>query len=175
MPPTIDSNGLGLRVPGIVISPYARPGFINHATFSFDSFLKFVEDDFLAGERIDPKTDGRPDKRPTVRENSATLADLRSAFDFAQAPLPPPDAQVAAPTSAQIAAVNKPAPAAAPPTTASSPPLATTTTAKPGHRVERIAVRPSSRHATPYLGIAAGGAALLALLILMVLQYSRHE
>ena len=59
-PPTIDQNGYGLRVPVITISPYAKRGFIDHATLSSDADLKFIEDDFLGGGRLNPKTDGRP-------------------------------------------------------------------------------------------------------------------
>ncbi|MHB8575269.1 MAG: alkaline phosphatase family protein [Dehalococcoidia bacterium] len=88
-PPSVDQNGYGLRVPGIVISPYARQGYIDHQTLSFDAYLKFIEDDFLGGQRIDPATDGRPDPRPDVRENAAILGDLSQDFDFTQAPLPP--------------------------------------------------------------------------------------
>jgi len=29
-------------------------------------YLKFIEDDFLNGQRLDPKTDGRPDPRPPM-------------------------------------------------------------------------------------------------------------
>ncbi len=88
-PPRVDQNGYGLRVPGIVISPYARQGYIDHQTLSFDAFLKFIEDDFLGGQRIDPKTDGRPDSRPTVREYLPQLGDLAQDFDFSRAPRPP--------------------------------------------------------------------------------------
>jgi phospholipase C len=88
-PPTVDKNGYGLRVPGLVISPYAKSGYIDHQTLSFDAYLKFIEDDFLGGERLDPKTDGRPDPRPTVRENVPQLGDLREDFDFTQDPRPP--------------------------------------------------------------------------------------
>lgn len=88
-PPKVDALGYGLRVPGLVISPYAKKGFIDHQTLSFDAYLKFVEDDFLNGARIDPKTDGRPDSRPDVRENASQLGDLVSDFDFTQAPRPP--------------------------------------------------------------------------------------
>ena len=89
VPPTVDANGYGLRVPGIVISPYARQGFIDHQTLSFDAYLKFIEDDFLGGARIDPATDGRPDSRPDVRENAPILGDLTADFDFNQAPRAP--------------------------------------------------------------------------------------
>ena len=88
-PPRVDQNGYGLRVPGLVISPYARKGFIDHQTLSFDAYVKFIEDDFLGAARIDPKTDGRPDPRPYVRENAPQLGDLRADFDFSQPPRPP--------------------------------------------------------------------------------------
>jgi phospholipase C len=83
-PPVVDQNGYGLRVPGLVISPYARRGFIDHQTLSFDAYLKFIEDDFLGGSRIDPRTDGRPDGRPDVREVASGLGDLRNDFDFSK-------------------------------------------------------------------------------------------
>jgi phospholipase C len=88
-PPIVDQNGYGLRVPGIVISPYARQGLVDHQTLSFDAYVKFIEDDFLNGDRIDPRTDGRPDRRPDVRERAPQLGDLRADFDFSQAPRPP--------------------------------------------------------------------------------------
>jgi phospholipase C len=88
-PPRVDGNGYGLRVPGLVISPYARRGMVDHQVLSFDAYLKFIEDDFLHGERLDPRTDGRPDSRPTVRENVPQLGDLRRDFNFSQRPQPP--------------------------------------------------------------------------------------
>jgi phospholipase C len=87
-PPAVDVNGYGLRVPALVISPYAKRGFVDHQTLSFDAYVKFIEDDFL-GERLDPATDGRPDPRPTVREDVSILGDLRRDFDFSQPPRPP--------------------------------------------------------------------------------------
>ncbi len=89
VPPHVDANGYGLRVPALVISPYARKGFIDHQTLSQDAYVKFIEDDFLAGSRIDPKTDGRPDPRPDVRENASQLGDLRKDFNFSQKPRAP--------------------------------------------------------------------------------------
>jgi hypothetical protein len=89
LPPVVDGNGYGLRVPGLVISPYAKTGYIDHQTLSFDAYAKFIEDDFLGGQRIDPATDGRPDPRPDVRESSPLLGDLANDFDFSQAPRPP--------------------------------------------------------------------------------------
>jgi phospholipase C len=89
VPPSVDKNGYGLRVPGIVISPYARSGYVDHQVLSFDAYDKFIEDDFLGGQRLDPHTDGRPDPRPDVRENQPILGDLLSDFNFNQPPRPP--------------------------------------------------------------------------------------
>jgi phospholipase C len=85
----VDQNGYGLRVPGLLISPWARAGMIDHQTLSFDAYLKFIEDRFLGGQRLDPSTDGRPDPRPTVREDAKMLGDLAKEFDFSQQPIPP--------------------------------------------------------------------------------------
>ena len=89
VPPTVDQNGYGLRVPAIVISPYAKKGYIDHQTLSFDAYDKFIEDDFLGGQRIDPASDGRPDPRPDVRENEKVLGNLVDDFNFDQTPLSP--------------------------------------------------------------------------------------
>lgn len=87
-PPRVDENGYGIRVPGIMISPWARPGHIDHQVLTFDAYLKLIEDRFMGGARLDPKTDGRPDSRPTVREEVGILGSLWNEFDFTQEPLP---------------------------------------------------------------------------------------
>ena len=75
--PTIrDSYEYGLRVPLIVISPYARPGYISHVTHDFGSILRFTEKVFSLGE-IDPAV-GYADSRAD---------DLSDCFDFTQTPL----------------------------------------------------------------------------------------
>jgi phospholipase C len=89
-PPRVDGAGYGLRVPGIMISPYAKRGYIDHQTLSFDAYLKLIEDLFLGGERLDPLTLSRPDPRPIVREEIPQLGDLLQEFDFAQEPRSPP-------------------------------------------------------------------------------------
>lgn len=88
-PPRVDVNGYGIRVPALVISPYARKGFVDHQTLSFDAYAKLIEDDFMGGARLDPATDGRPDPRPDVRENVSILGNLLQDFDFSQKPRPP--------------------------------------------------------------------------------------
>jgi len=68
-PPKIDEYGLGIRVPGLVISPYARQSYIDHKTYSFESWLRIVEERF----GVEPMT---------ARDNSAL--DMIDAFDFHQ-------------------------------------------------------------------------------------------
>jgi phospholipase C len=70
-PPKVDQYGYGIRVPGIVISPYAKQGYIDHNTYSFESWLKIVEERFGV--------------RPmTARDTLA--GDMLQAFDFNQKP-----------------------------------------------------------------------------------------
>jgi phospholipase C len=89
VPPHIDRDGYGLRVPGLVISPYAKKGYIDHQILSFDAYTKFIEADFLGGAKLDPRTDGRPDPRPDVRENAAQLGRLVEDFNFSGRPRKP--------------------------------------------------------------------------------------
>jgi phospholipase C len=88
-PPRVDGEGYGIRVPALVISPYARRGYIDHQVLSSDAYLKFIENDFLHRQRLNPRTDGRPDSRPDVRENVKILGNLVHDFDFNQKPRPP--------------------------------------------------------------------------------------
>jgi len=87
-PPTVDGEGYGIRVPAILISPYAKPGYIDSQTLTSDAYLKFIEDDFLGGARLNPASDGRPDSRPDVRERARGLGNLINDFNFDQTPLP---------------------------------------------------------------------------------------
>ncbi len=73
-PPKIDQYGLGIRVPGLVISPYAKQNYIDHKTYSFESWLRIVEERF----NVNPMT---------ARDTEAL--DMLDAFDFTQAPRPP--------------------------------------------------------------------------------------
>jgi phospholipase C len=73
-PPKVDNFGFGPRVPMLILSPWVRPGFINHTTLEFSSVLKFIEERF----DLDPLT---------ARDEQAN--DLIDAFDFRQDPLPP--------------------------------------------------------------------------------------
>ena len=73
-PPRVDNFGFGPRVPLLIISPYAKQGFISHTQYEFSSILRFVEERF----GLDPLTD---------RDSQAN--DLLDSFNFHQDPLPP--------------------------------------------------------------------------------------
>jgi phospholipase C len=107
-PPTVDYStdskfpiqGYGLRVPGIMISPWARAGMIDHHTMSFDAYATLIEDLFMDGARLNPAKMGKPDSRPTIRDalTEVTYPDSRRTekigklideFDFTQKPLKP--------------------------------------------------------------------------------------
>jgi phospholipase C len=45
-PPQLDYESLGFRVPMIVVSPYARTGYISHTQYEFGSVLKFIEENW---------------------------------------------------------------------------------------------------------------------------------
>lgn len=68
-PPQIDVMGLGPRVPLLIVSPWARRGYIDHTTYEFSSVLKFIET--LHG--LGPLT-----------ERDARADDMMGAFDFEQ-------------------------------------------------------------------------------------------
>jgi hypothetical protein len=46
--------GYGTRIPLLVISPYSKKNYIDHTLTDQSSVLKFVEDNWLAGQRIQP-------------------------------------------------------------------------------------------------------------------------
>jgi phospholipase C len=89
-PPHVDHDGYGVRVPGLLISPWARAGRIDDQVLSFDAYLKLIEDLFLDGRRLDPsKGYMRWDPRPNVRETIRELGDLLDDFNFDQSPIAP--------------------------------------------------------------------------------------
>ncbi len=49
VPPKLDYNGLGFRVPCLIVSPYAKRGYVSHTQYEFASILKFVEETFGLG------------------------------------------------------------------------------------------------------------------------------
>jgi phospholipase C len=73
-PPQVDEFGFGIRVPLLVISPYAKQGYVSHELGEFSSVLRFIEDNWGLTQL-------------THRDREATP--LLSAFDFEQTPRPP--------------------------------------------------------------------------------------
>ncbi|HEY1656691.1 MAG TPA: alkaline phosphatase family protein [Candidatus Tumulicola sp.] len=45
-PPMVDYDGLGLRVPLLIVSPYAKKHYVSHVQYEHGSILRFVEDTF---------------------------------------------------------------------------------------------------------------------------------
>ena len=72
-PPQLDYTTLGMRVPLIIISPYAKKHYVSKTQYEFGSILKFIEQNF--GTASLGSTD--------VRANS-----IGDALDFTQKPTP---------------------------------------------------------------------------------------
>jgi phospholipase C len=91
----LDFFGDGTRIPLMVISPYVKPGAINHAYADQASILKFIEWNWrlapLSSRSRDnlPNPTASPDS-PYVPSNGPAIDDLRSMFDFAHAQIDPP-------------------------------------------------------------------------------------
>jgi phospholipase C len=106
VPPVVDMNtgpypveGFGVRVPGLLISAYAKKGYIDHSVLSFASYATFFEDLFMDGARLDPAALGIPDARPDIRDaltsvtfpdgTVAPIGNLMDEFAFNHKPQPP--------------------------------------------------------------------------------------
>ncbi len=72
-PPTTGPVGLGLRVPFIIVSPYAKVGYVSHTVHSFGSMLHFTEEVL---------------NLPSLGQEDASDDDLMDVFNFNQAPTP---------------------------------------------------------------------------------------
>jgi phospholipase C len=75
VPPVVDGIGLGPRVPLLVISPWAKPGYIGDNQGEFASFDKFIEETF-----------GLPSLGQ--RDSLSSTSDLMDFFNFSQTPDP---------------------------------------------------------------------------------------
>jgi len=73
-PPQVDRFGFGIRVPLLVISPYAKRGYVDNTLGEFSSVLRFIEDNWGLSQL-------------THRDRNAD--NLTTAFDFTQEPRPP--------------------------------------------------------------------------------------
>jgi phospholipase C len=79
-PAIINSYEYGLRVPLIVVSPYAKPGYISHQVNDFGSILKFIEATFGVGNIA-------PGASPAYADATTNTGDLSDCFNFTQTPL----------------------------------------------------------------------------------------
>jgi phospholipase C len=70
-PPQVDDFGFGMRVPALLISPYARKGFIDHTELDFTSVIKFISENWGTAPLAD---------------RDAKANNFLTAFDFSQAP-----------------------------------------------------------------------------------------
>jgi phospholipase C len=75
-PPQLDYRGLGFRVPCLIISPYAKTGYVDSTQYEFASILRFIEEVYGTGS-IGPTSEGYTDRR---------AKSLDAAFDFSQQP-----------------------------------------------------------------------------------------
>jgi phospholipase C len=73
LPPQVDEYGYGMRVPALLVSAYARHGYIDHTTLDFTSALKFIEENW----GLSP-----------LAERDAQAQSIAGAFDFSQPPRP---------------------------------------------------------------------------------------
>jgi phospholipase C len=71
-PTVYNSFELGFRVPLIVVSPYAKPGYVSHVQHEFGSILKFIEEDFSL---------------PSLGTTDKRADDLLDCFTFTKQPL----------------------------------------------------------------------------------------
>jgi len=78
-PPQLDEMGLGFRVPVLVVSPYARHGYVSHKTHEASGFLTFIEHNFGL---------------PNLGTRDALAAGFTDCFDYTQ----PPQTYVPIPT-----------------------------------------------------------------------------
>lgn len=76
-PQYLDNDGLGFRLPLLVISPYAKKGFVDQTHYEHGSILKFIEDTFGL-----PRLEGAQFKNASDRRANSPTA----AFDFTQTP-----------------------------------------------------------------------------------------
>ncbi len=77
-PPQLDYRGLGMRVPCLIISPYAKHGVVVHTQYEYGSILRFIEEvNGLPPGSIGSTPDGYTDAR---------AKSLDDAFDFTQQP-----------------------------------------------------------------------------------------
>jgi phospholipase C len=72
-PPAVDRYGDGFRVPALLVSPFAKKGFVDHQTHDFTSVLAFIEKNWDV---------------PPLAQRDRRAGNMMEAFDFTSAPRP---------------------------------------------------------------------------------------
>jgi phospholipase C len=104
--------GDGPRIPMIVVSPYAKPGYVSHTYTDHVSVLKFIERNWnlpvLSNRSLDRLPDPVHGKNPYVPANRPAIGDMFDYFDFqhATAAAAPPRARGAVLRGARLARVS---------------------------------------------------------------------
>lgn len=89
-PPQINYTSLGIRVPLIVVSPYAKRGYVSHTQYDFGSVLKFIEETFGTGSL------NASDAPATSIADTLDLTQKPAAFKPVAAPNPHPQCRAGA-------------------------------------------------------------------------------
>ncbi len=71
-PKVMDYGGLGFRVPAIVVSPYAKAGYVSQTNYEFGSILRYIEDNWNLGR---------------LRTSDSRAASIIDCFDYSQQPI----------------------------------------------------------------------------------------
>jgi acid phosphatase len=83
----VDFFGDGTRIPLIVVSPYAKEGFVDHTYYDHVSVLKFIERNWglspLSGRSRDNLPNPIQPGGTYVPSNGPAIGDLTNLFDFA--------------------------------------------------------------------------------------------
>jgi phospholipase C len=82
-PPLYNSYELGFRVPLLVISPYAKQGYVSHVQHEFGSILRFTEENFGLPSM------GTTDDRADDLSDCFNFDQSRTRFHHIRAPLGP--------------------------------------------------------------------------------------
>ncbi len=89
-PPQLDFVGLGIRVPCIIISPYAKKGYVSHTRYEYGSILKFIEQTFnLPALASLHYGSGYTDARANSLEDGFNFTQRPRPFKKISAPFPP--------------------------------------------------------------------------------------
>ena len=100
-PPQLDAYGLGMRVPMLVISPYAKRGYVSGQLYEHSSILKFIErrfelpslasinhlfDTSTPGTNNDAANGNSTGPAEPPRDGLSQIGDFYEVFDFTQNP-----------------------------------------------------------------------------------------